>query len=1054
MILRDDGDVETESESYDDPMPPLEDANDGVEYLVDGKLMVARRALNMQVKEDAEIQCDNIFHTRCHIKDKDFDDVFPNEVPNGLPPIRGIEHQIGFVPGATILNRPAYRSNPEETNELQRQVEELLAKGYVRESMSPSAVPVLLIPKKDGTWRMNEKLYANLKKCSFCTNQIIFLGYVVSAKGIEVDEEKVKAIKEWPTLKSVSEVGSFHGLASFYKRFVKDFSTLAAPLTEIVKKHVGFKWGSEQERAFNLIKEKLVSAPLLALPNFTKTFEIECDASSIGIGAVLMQEWRPIAYFSEKLSGAALNYLTYDKKMYALVRALETWQHYLLPKEFVIHTDHESLKHLKGQGKENVVADALSRRSKKGNDSVFVVVDRFSKIAHFIPCHKTDDATNIANLFFKEIIRTVYSTTKFSPFEIVYGFNPLTPLDLLPLPIDKRASMNGKKKAEFVKQLHERTRQHIEKRTKQYATQANKGRKQVVFQPGDWVWVHMRKERFPAQMRSKLLPKGDGPFQVVARINDNAYKLDLPEPQTPHLQRSFPFPAAASNTGRTSFAVNAALLSCLKTKLCRSPLTLSRRRSHFSPASDSTTPRRLRCHSINLDGSSSSSIPSLPTKVWQPGVDKLEEGEELQCDPTAYNSLHAFHIGWPCLSFDIVRDTLGLVRNEFPHTAYFVAGTQAEKPSWNSIGVFKVSNISGKRRELVPNKPSNDDEDVDSESSDSDEDSDDDEEGGSGTPILQLRKVAHQGCVNRIRAMTQNPHICASWADTGHVQVWDLRSHLNALAESETIVGQGASQVSNQSPLVKFGGHKDEGYAIDWNPITTGRLVTGDCNSCIHLWEPASDATWNVDPNPFIGHSASVEDLQWSPTEPDVFASCSVDGHIAIWDARVGKSALTSFKAHNADVNVISWNRLASCLLASGSDDGTFSIHDLRLLKGGDSVVAHFEYHKHPVTSIEWSPHEGSTLAVSSADNQLTIWDLSLEKDEEEEAEFKAKTREQVNAPEDLPPQLLFIHQGQKDLKEFHWHAQIPGMIVSTAADGFNILMPSNIQNTLPQDAV
>ncbi|KAH9669188.1 hypothetical protein KPL70_021684 [Citrus sinensis] len=118
MILRDNGDVEIESESDDDPMPPLEDANDGVEYPVDGKLMVARRALNMQVKEDAEVQRDNIFHTRCHIKDKDFDDVFPNEVPNGLPPIRGIEHQIDFVPGATIPNRPAYRSNPEETKEL------------------------------------------------------------------------------------------------------------------------------------------------------------------------------------------------------------------------------------------------------------------------------------------------------------------------------------------------------------------------------------------------------------------------------------------------------------------------------------------------------------------------------------------------------------------------------------------------------------------------------------------------------------------------------------------------------------------------------------------------------------------------------------------------------------------------------------------------------------------------------------------------------------------------------------------------------------------------
>ncbi|KAK0571191.1 hypothetical protein LWI29_012276 [Acer saccharum] len=300
--------------------------------------------------------------------------------------------------------------------------------------------------------------------------------------------------------------------------------------------------------------------------------------------------------------------------------------------------------------------------------------------------------------------------------------------------------------------------------------------------------------------------------------------------------------------------------------------------------------------------------------------------------------------------------------------------------------------------------------------------------------------------------MSQNPHICASWADTGHVQVWDFSSHLNALAESETEVNPGAPSVFNQTPLMKFGGHKDEGYAIDWSPVTPGRLLTGDCKSCIHLWEPTSDSTWTVDANPFGGHSASVEDLQWSPTEADVFASCSVDGHIAIWDTRLGKSPITSFKAHNADVNVISWNRLASCMLASGSDDGTFSIHDLRLLKGGDSVVAHFEYHKHPITSIEWSPHEGSTLAVSSADNQLTIWDLSLEKDEEEEAEFKAKTQEQVNAPEDLPPQLLFVHQGQKDLKELHWHSQIPGMLVSTAADGFNILMPSNIQSTLPQD--
>ncbi|PIK36128.1 hypothetical protein BSL78_27040 [Apostichopus japonicus] len=88
-----------------------------------------------------------------------------------------------------------------------------------------------------------EKLYANLKKCTFCTDNIVFLGFVISADGIKVDEEKVKAIKEWPSPKTVGEVRSFHGLAGFYRRFVKDFSTIAAPLTEVIKKDVGFKWG-------------------------------------------------------------------------------------------------------------------------------------------------------------------------------------------------------------------------------------------------------------------------------------------------------------------------------------------------------------------------------------------------------------------------------------------------------------------------------------------------------------------------------------------------------------------------------------------------------------------------------------------------------------------------------------------------------------------------------------------------------------------------------------------------------------------------------------------
>jgi len=170
---------------------------------------------------------------------------------------------------------------------------------------------------------------------------------------VHVDQTKVVAIQHWPTPTNVNDVRSFHGLASFYRRFVKDFGTIVAPLIDILKKDVVFMWGKEQQKAFKILKERLTNAPILALPNFTKTFEIECDASSIGFGVVLLQEGHPIAYFSEKLKGSHLSYSTYDKELYALVRALYTWTHYLFPKEFVIHSDHESLKYLKSHNKFN-----------------------------------------------------------------------------------------------------------------------------------------------------------------------------------------------------------------------------------------------------------------------------------------------------------------------------------------------------------------------------------------------------------------------------------------------------------------------------------------------------------------------------------------------------------------------------------------------------------------------------------------------------------------------------------------------------------------------------
>jgi hypothetical protein len=188
-----------------------------------------------------------------------------------------------------------------------------------------------------------------LASAPFSTTKVVFLGFVVSGQGVEMDKEKIKAIRGYLPPQNLSQVRSFLGLASFYRWFVKDFSTNAAPINELTKKEMMFHWGETQEQTFHELKMKLTTTPLLAVSDFGKTFEIECDASGVGIGGVLMQEGRPIAYFSERLSGPTLNYSIYDKELYAIMRCLETWQHYLLSKEFVIHSDHESLKHFKGQ---------------------------------------------------------------------------------------------------------------------------------------------------------------------------------------------------------------------------------------------------------------------------------------------------------------------------------------------------------------------------------------------------------------------------------------------------------------------------------------------------------------------------------------------------------------------------------------------------------------------------------------------------------------------------------------------------------------------------------
>ena len=166
-----------------------------------------------------------------------------------------------------------------------------------------------------------EKLHVNIKKCRFFTNSSLFLGYIVSAEGIKVDVSKIEAIRSWPIPKTVGEMCSFHGLASFYRRFIKNFSTIIALVTDCMKKG-RFQWSEQVEESIQKIKEMLSSAPVLVLSDFKRVFEVKCDASGIGIGVVLSQEGRPVSFYNEKLNDKR-RYSTYDKELYAIIQALK-----------------------------------------------------------------------------------------------------------------------------------------------------------------------------------------------------------------------------------------------------------------------------------------------------------------------------------------------------------------------------------------------------------------------------------------------------------------------------------------------------------------------------------------------------------------------------------------------------------------------------------------------------------------------------------------------------------------------------------------------------------
>jgi hypothetical protein len=441
----------------------------------------------------------------------EYPDVFPEELP-GMPPDRDIEFVIELIPGTAPIAQRPYRMNPQELEELKKQLADMLSKGLIRPSASPWGSPVLFVDKRDGTIRLcvdyrklNEvtiknkyplpkiedlfdqlngakvfskidlrtgyhqlkvresdipktafttryglfeytvmsfgltnapayfmnlmnkvfmkfldkfvvvfiddilvyskseeehaehlrlvlgtlrehQLYAKFSKCEFWLKEVGFLGHVLSAGGVSVDPSKITSIMERKVPTNPTEVRAFLGLAGYYQKFVEGFSSIARPLTQLLKKDKKFEWTEKCEQSFQELKKRLVIAPILTMPDISKSFDVYCDASKLSLGSVLMQDGKVIAYLSRQLRPHKMNYPTHDLELAAVVHALKTWRHYLMGNRCEIYTDHKSLKYIFSQkelnmrqrrwielikdydlgihyhpGKANVVVDALSR---------------------------------------------------------------------------------------------------------------------------------------------------------------------------------------------------------------------------------------------------------------------------------------------------------------------------------------------------------------------------------------------------------------------------------------------------------------------------------------------------------------------------------------------------------------------------------------------------------------------------------------------------------------------------------------------------------------------